>query len=396
LRSKIIVVALLAFTGVARADEPQKLVLPVFSVTLEIPPTPHKWTVDEHSHLHLDGPNPVELWLERPEAKYTTCAAYFADHPSSAGYLHEKGRPFHAAGWGDESLDWLDVKLNTYVGTMCREGYGGPLLARVAIPHGLDSPEGAEAVPVLDAVARAFEMAGAPPLVMPAPAAPTPSPSPSPSPSPTPTPTPSPTPSPEPEPTPAPRHHSSDDSPRFRHNFDYFIGVELGQLDPADDSNIFGAGYGRAVLFRIKGFETRFAVYDLVDRTHSYDNVGLAEGTATITSFGYRFDLFDTGVFSLSALAGGQIIARPWIGLASDDILTVTSSHKQLGAGAILGAGIRMFGILTAEVRAYPTSWMGYDGMRAQNQNGMLVTMPVSQAPDGMPISVDLGIGYGF
>jgi hypothetical protein len=138
-----------------------------------------------------------------------------------------------------------------------------------------------------------------------------------------------------------------------------WFGIEVGMMRTADMREPYSEGLGRTVVLGIKGWEIRaWERYDVAD----VDRV-------SISSVGRRIN-FGTGLVRARALLGVGWIRRPKSMTSSEDLFS-----SQHGIAAVLGGGLQL-GVLTAELRAYPTYWSG--------------------EPGGIPVSLTVGIGISF
>jgi hypothetical protein len=185
--------------------------------------------------------------------------------------------------------------------------------------------------------------------------------------------------------------HTSRERPRSRFAF---IGLEVGSMTPGDDKNIFGSGLGRGYAIGYSRFEFRFEQYDQDDRTHTYDNVAHAHAKLGIFSAGARIELFSLPLFRASVLVGAAVISRPQMQSNPDEILSDSVYlMDQYGIAAMLGGGVRLLDYISVDIRAYPASWGGINGTRAEvGSDGKLVMMPITDSPGGMPITITAGI----
>lgn len=220
----------------------------------------------------------------------------------------------------------------------------------------------------------------------------------------------SPPPAPPPAPAPASRELSRVDpghhgAPGER---DGFVALEVGAGNFADGNNIYNRGLGHGFIAGLGDFEFQFASFDLSDRSDQFTNVAHADGIATITSLAYRVGLFKSRVVSVSGLVGLAVLTRPsMIQIEPDDPDLAgfgnTNDYEptaQWGVGAVLGGGVTLFQYLYADVRLYPTAWSGIAGTRYELADGATTTTTTmitkDSSPGGMPITFDVGIGYGF
>jgi hypothetical protein len=75
----------------------------------------------------------------------------------------------------------------------------------------------------------------------------------------------------------------------------------------------------------------------------------------------------------------------------------VTQLHDQYGLGLLAGAGVRLFDVITVDVRGYLTSWMGMTGTRAEvGANAALTSTTLMDSPGGTPITLNIGAGWAF
>jgi hypothetical protein len=175
------------------------------------------------------------------------------------------------------------------------------------------------------------------------------------------------------------------------------FGIEVGRIGPADGNNIYGPGYGRGYVFGYSIFEVRIEGYDLPDRTNTYGNVQGANGRLNIGSFAVRPVVLTLGPIELTALLGLAAILRPWLGMDETTISSGVERNTQYGGGAVVGGGARLYDVITIDVRAYPSTWMGSPGSRAEvGPTGMLTYVPFTDTPGGMPITFNAGVGVAF
>jgi len=186
----------------------------------------------------------------------------------------------------------------------------------------------------------------------------------------------------------------------------FFIALEIGQGSFADTKNIYNTGGGRGIVLGRGPLELHFEQYDLVDQSKTYVNVAHADGIASITSLGYRFDLFGTKHASLTAVVGPALVSRP--SMITDSVGveypilgvvdTARSPQSQWGIGAVAGLGAQLFGVLYADVRIYPVVWGDELGTRLEYDNGAttMVMMTHDNAPGGLPVTFDVGASYSF
>ncbi len=195
---------------------------------------------------------------------------------------------------------------------------------------------------------------------------------------------------PPPAPPPAVAYESRSRSRGFS------FGLELGHIAPDDGKNIYGAGFGRGYVLGYSIFELRLETYDLPDQTKTYDNVDLANGRLSIYSLAARPTLKRVGPIEVTVLAGLAVLSRPSLAMDPTDILTVAQLHDQYGAALVVGGGVRIFDVLTIDLRGYLTSWQAMSGMRAEmGDTGALTYVPVTDG-GGLPITLNAGVGLAF
>ncbi|MFT3696297.1 MAG: hypothetical protein QM831_24365 [Kofleriaceae bacterium] len=187
-----------------------------------------------------------------------------------------------------------------------------------------------------------------------------------------------------------------------------FVALELGAGNFADGNNIYNHGLGRGIVAGIGNLEIHFEQYDLQDRSNQFTNVAHADGIASITSVAYRVGLVKSRYMSVSGVVGLALLSRPsMIQEAPDDPDLVdfgfTNDYvtmSQWGVGAVLGGGVTLLQYFYADVRVYPTAWSSMAGMRYEMPDGAMTSVmtPVTKdnTPGGMPITFNVGIGYGF
>lgn len=171
----------------------------------------------------------------------------------------------------------------------------------------------------------------------------------------------------------------------------------MSRIDDAD--NIYGDGPGKTLVLGIRNFELRvFEYYDLEDKTGVYDDAEFGAGRLGITSFGYRLDLAGAGPLHLTALLGGAWVRRPSLRLDPDDISSDYVLQAQHGLAGLVGGGVNLFGVLTIDVRAYPTMWsdLAGDSRVMVDAAGMQTVETIVESPGGMPITVNVGLGFAY
>lgn len=138
-----------------------------------------------------------------------------------------------------------------------------------------------------------------------------------------------------------------------------WFGIEIGMMRTGDMRDTHSEGLGRAAVLGIQGWEIR-----------AYERYDVATADIIrISSFGRRIS-FGTNLVRVRALLGLAWLRRPPQNPSPEDIFT-----NQQGLGAMLGGGIQL-GLLTAEIRAYPTMWSG--------------------EPGGTPVTLTVGLGLSF
>lgn len=175
------------------------------------------------------------------------------------------------------------------------------------------------------------------------------------------------------------------------------FGIEVGQVRPDDGQNIYGSGYGRGWVFGYWIVELRLESYDLPDRSKTYDNVFDANARFSVYSLAARPTLVTLGPLELTALVGAALVLRPSMRMDPDDLVSASMLRSQWGGALLVGAGVRLYDVLTVDVRAYPTSWMEIGGVRAElDANSALTYVPLAASPGGTPITLNVGAGWAF
>jgi len=194
---------------------------------------------------------------------------------------------------------------------------------------------------------------------------------------------------PEPEPEPERERHR----PRG-----VSFGIEVGHVSPDDGQNIYGPGYGRGWVLGYSIVEVRLETYDLPDRSKTYDNVGGANGRFSVYSFAARPTLKTVGPLELTVLVGLAALSRPSLAMDPNDLISESQLRDQYGAGVLAGVGVRLFDVLTVDLRGYLVSWQGNSGqVRAElGANDALTYATIGDPPGGMPITLNVGAGWAF
>lgn len=165
-------------------------------------------------------------------------------------------------------------------------------------------------------------------------------------------------------------------------------------MRPGDDKNIWGSGLGRVYALGFSIVEMRLEQYGQDDRTHTFDNVAHAHAKLGIYSAAARIDLFSNRYVRASGLVGIALISRPYLGNDPNDISSLeTFMHDQYGIALLAGGGVRLLDYITVDIRAYPASWAGTPGTRAEvGPDGKLMMVPITDAAGGIPITVTAGL----
>lgn len=197
-------------------------------------------------------------------------------------------------------------------------------------------------------------------------------------------------------PKPAPVHH---DDGHYEHKPRGFsFALELGAFDSGDGKNIYSSGLGRGWMLGYGMFEFRIESYDLDDQTKTYDNVANASGRAGIYSIVARPTVFTAGAIEVIGTVGVALVTRPSLRDDPDDVDSdIVHLRHQWGGALVLGGGLRIWDLVTIDVRAYPAVWSGISGNRAEaDDTGKLVMTPLADSPGGVPLSINAGVGLSF
>lgn len=178
----------------------------------------------------------------------------------------------------------------------------------------------------------------------------------------------------------------------------FSFALELGAFDSGDGKNIYSTGLGRGWMLGYSMFEFRIESYDLADQTKTYDNVANASGRAGIYSLVARPTVFTAGPIQLVGTIGVALVTRPSLRDDPDDVDSdIVHLREQWGGALVIGGGVRIYDLVTVDVRAYPTAWSGISGNRAEaDDSGKLVMTPLADSPGGVPLSINAGIGLSF